>query len=119
MDVRRIGTVLRAAWRSGRWTREREWPMDSVSDVGALMREMGEKARIAAAELAYAPSARKDAALRAAADDVTAAVADGAFGVGQDHGLPLLHFPLERTADAHAAVESGAVGKVLIDVAEA
>lgn len=58
------------------------------------------------------------AALRAAADDVTAAVADGAFGVGDDHGLPLHHFPLEQTARAHAAVEDGAVGKVLVDVAE-
>jgi NADPH2:quinone reductase len=59
------------------------------------------------------------AALRAAADDITAAVADGAFGVGAEHGLPLHHYPLERTADAHAAVEAGAVGKVLIDVADA
>ena len=58
------------------------------------------------------------AALRAAAEDVTAAVADGAFGVGDDHGLPLHHYPLEQTARAHAAVESGAVGKVLIDVAD-
>ena len=58
-------------------------------------------------------------ALRAAADDVTAAVADGAFGVGDEHGLPVHHYPLERTADAHAAVEGGAVGKVLIDVADA
>jgi NADPH2:quinone reductase len=56
-------------------------------------------------------------ALRAAAEDITAALEDGAFGVGDDHGLPLHHYPLERTADAHAAVESGAVGKVLIDVA--
>jgi NADPH2:quinone reductase len=59
------------------------------------------------------------AALRAAAEDVTAAVAAGAFGVGDAHGLPVHHYPLERTADAHAAVEGGAVGKVLIDVAEA
>ena len=59
------------------------------------------------------------AALRAAADDVTAAVADGAFGVGDEHGLPVHHYPLERTAEAHAAVEGGAVGKVLIDVADA
>lgn len=59
------------------------------------------------------------AALRAAAEDITAAVADGGFGVGAEHGLPLHHFPLERTADAHAAVESGAVGKVLIEVADA
>jgi NADPH2:quinone reductase len=30
--------------------------------------------------------------------------------------LPLHRFSLEDTADAHAAVERGAVGKVLIDV---
>ncbi len=59
------------------------------------------------------------AALRAAAEDITAAVADGGFGVGDEHGLPLHHFPLEQVADAHAAVEDGAVGKVLIDVADA
>jgi NADPH2:quinone reductase len=38
--------------------------------------------------------------------------------VGEAAGLPLHHFPLERAADAHAAVERGVVGKVLIDVAE-
>ena len=59
------------------------------------------------------------AALRAAAEDITAAVADGAYGVGEEHGLPLHHHPLEYTADAHAAVEDGAIGKVLIDVADA
>lgn len=48
---------------------------------------------------------------------VAAAVADGALSVGEDAGLPLLRFPLERTADAHTAVETGAVGKVLIDLA--
>ncbi|MEP6796985.1 MAG: NADPH:quinone reductase [Lapillicoccus sp.] len=58
-------------------------------------------------------------ALRVAAEDVTAAITDGAFGVGEEHGLPLHHFPLEETAAAHAAVETGAVGKVLIDVADA
>lgn len=56
------------------------------------------------------------AALRAAAEDVNAAVADGAYGVGDEHGLPLHHYPLERTAEAHAAVEDGAVGKVLISL---
>ena len=60
-----------------------------------------------------------ETALRAAADDITAAVAAGAFGVGEDHGLPLHHYPLEQTADAHAAVEAGVVGKVLVDVADA
>jgi NADPH2:quinone reductase len=57
-------------------------------------------------------------ALGAAAEDVAAAVADGALEVGEEHGLPLTRFPLDRTADAHDAVENGAVGKVLIDVAD-
>ncbi|MDQ2852435.1 MAG: NADPH:quinone reductase [Actinomycetota bacterium] len=55
-------------------------------------------------------------ALRAAAEDITAAVADGGFAIGQEHGLPVHHFPLERTGEAHTAVEDGAVGKVLLDV---
>ncbi|PKH38068.1 NADPH:quinone reductase [Nocardioides alpinus] len=59
-----------------------------------------------------------EAALRSAAEDITAALVDGAYGVGEDRGLPVHHHPLERTADAHAAVEGGAVGKVLIDVAD-
>jgi NADPH2:quinone reductase len=57
-----------------------------------------------------------EGALQAAADDVTAAVADGALEVGEEHGLPLTRFPLAETAAAHDAVENGAVGKVLIDV---
>lgn len=56
-------------------------------------------------------------ALRRAAEDITAALADGAFGIGDEHGLPVHHYPLEETAAAHAAVEAGAVGKVLLDVA--
>jgi NADPH2:quinone reductase len=55
---------------------------------------------------------------RRAVDDVSAAVLDGAIRVGEDAGLPLHHFPLERTAEAHAAVEAGAVGKVLITVTD-
>ena len=51
-----------------------------------------------------------------AVDDVAAAVRDGAVRVGDDAGLPLHHYPLEQAAEAHAAVEDGAVGKVLIDV---
>ncbi|MDV3128420.1 NADPH:quinone reductase [Mycobacterium sp. 21AC1] len=57
-------------------------------------------------------------ALRAAAEDVTAAARDGALGVGEDSGLPLHVFPLEQTASAHDAVEAGVTGKVLIRVAE-
>jgi NADPH:quinone reductase len=48
--------------------------------------------------------------------DVAAAAADGVLPVGEHAGLPLHRFPLDRTADAHASVEAGAVGKVLIDV---
>jgi NADPH:quinone reductase len=55
-------------------------------------------------------------ALAAAAEDVAAAVGDSALPVGAEHGLPLIRFPLDRTADAHRAVESGAVGKVLVDI---
>ena len=47
---------------------------------------------------------------------VGAALEVGALRVGDDAGLPLHHYPLEATADAHAAVEAGVVGKVLVDV---
>jgi NADPH2:quinone reductase len=50
--------------------------------------------------------------------DVNAAVLAGAVRVGEEAGLPLHHFPLEQAADAHAAVEDGAIGKVLIDVSD-
>ncbi len=53
----------------------------------------------------------------AAVEDVAAAVRAGALPVGAEHGLPLVRFPLDRTADAHRAVEGGAVGKVVVDVA--
>jgi NADPH:quinone reductase len=51
-----------------------------------------------------------------ALEDVAAAVLDGAVKAGDEAGLPLHHYTLEQTADAHAAVENKAVGKVLIDV---
>jgi NADPH2:quinone reductase len=57
-----------------------------------------------------------DAAKLAAVEDVAAAVAAGAVQVGDASGLPLHHFPLDRTGEAHAAVEAGVIGKVLIDV---
>ncbi|HEX5496258.1 MAG TPA: NADPH:quinone reductase [Mycobacteriales bacterium] len=58
------------------------------------------------------PERAKQVAVR----DVRAAVGMGALAVGVDAGLPLHRFGLDRTADAHAAVRSGAVGKVLVDV---
>jgi NADPH2:quinone reductase len=39
--------------------------------------------------------------------------------VGEEAGLALHCFDLAHTADAHALVESGAVGKALIDVSVA
>jgi NADPH:quinone reductase len=59
------------------------------------------------------PTRAKDDAV----DDVSAAAGDGALAVGEAAGLPLHRFPLERAAEAHAAVEAGVVGKVLVDLA--
>ena len=44
--------------------------------------------------------------------------ADRAARVGEEVGLPLHHYPLDQAAAAHAAVEDGAVGKVIVDVVE-
>lgn len=57
-----------------------------------------------------------DAALKAAEADVNSAAASGALEVGRPAGLPLHRFPLADTAAAHAAVENGTTGKVLIDI---
>ncbi len=57
-------------------------------------------------------------AKRVAVEDINAALLDGAVGIGDEHGLPIHHYPLAETAAAHRAVEEGAVGKVLIDVAD-
>jgi glutamate-5-semialdehyde dehydrogenase len=46
--------------------------MDARPDIATLMQGIGEAARDAAAELAFAPSEQKDAALRAAADAIWA-----------------------------------------------
>ncbi len=52
----------------------------------------------------------------AAVADVARAVADGALRVGTEAGLSLHRFPLEQAAAAHAAVEAGTVGKVLLEL---
>jgi len=57
-----------------------------------------------------------EAAKRRGLEDVQVAVRSGVLRVGPEVGLPLHRFPLERTADAHAAVEGNIVGKVLIEV---
>ncbi|MFG2041538.1 zinc-binding dehydrogenase [Dactylosporangium sp. NPDC048998] len=55
-------------------------------------------------------------ALAHGAAAVNAALADGGLRFGADAGVPLHVFGLAETAAAHAAVEAGAVGKVLIRV---
>lgn len=57
-------------------------------------------------------------AIQAAVEDITAALRDGVFPVGEAAGLPLTWFPLEETAAAHDTVENGVTGKVLIRVSE-
>ena len=51
------------------------------------------------------------AALRQAVAEVGEAVGEGVLTT-----LPIHRFPLDRTADAHDAVEGGAVGKVVVEV---
>jgi NADPH:quinone reductase len=58
------------------------------------------------------PEMAKEQAIK----DVQDAVAAGVLRSGAEAGLPLHRFPLDKTGDAHAAVEANAVGKVLIDV---
>jgi NADPH2:quinone reductase len=55
--------------------------------------------------------------ITAAASDINEAIENGAFRVGKPAGLPLHRFTLDDAPAAHAAVEGGAVGKVLIKVA--
>ena len=57
-----------------------------------------------------------DEAKQNAVAGVSAALADGALRVGDEHGLPLTRFTLADTAAAHDAVEGSIIGKVLIDV---
>jgi NADPH2:quinone reductase len=59
-----------------------------------------------------------DEAFAAAGADIVAALEDGALPIGEEAGLPLHRYPLERAADAHRAVEADAVGKVLIEVSD-
>ena len=47
---------------------------------------------------------------------ISAAVADGGLRGGEEAGLPWHRYPLERTAEAHDAVQGAIVGKVLVDV---
>ena len=58
----------------------------------------------------------RTAAKEQALEDITLALRQGAIRVGDEAGMPLHHFALEQTAEAHIAVQDGIVGKVLIDI---
>jgi NADPH2:quinone reductase len=75
---------------------------------------MGPNARWQFVLLYTAPAQAKAYAV----EDITAAILDGAVRVGESAGLPLHHFPLDKSADAHAAVQNSITGKVLIDVTD-
>ena len=86
---------------------------DGADEVGLSVRQlMFRNVRYQFVLVYTVPAQAKDEAVA----DVAAAAAAGALPVGEEAGLPLHRFPLERTADAHAAVEAGTVGKVLVDV---
>ena len=87
-----------------------------------LRRELGDVlARLPAYLADAAARSRSPRPVTGIATDGAAFIAyalrDGALPVGEEHGLPLLRFPLAQTAAAHEAVEGDAVGKVLVDVA--
>lgn len=58
------------------------------------------------------PPADKDLAVA----DLSAALAAGVLTAGEEAGLPLRRYPLERTGEAQEAVRSGVPGKVLVDI---
>jgi len=89
------------------------YAVDGGSDLSMAWPLMQKNVAYAFVLVYTVPSDLKDLAVA----DVSAAVADGALPVGDAAGLPLHRFPLEQAAAAHAAVEAGAVGKVLIDLA--
>ncbi|MGX7676718.1 NADPH:quinone reductase [Plantactinospora sp. DSM 117369] len=53
-----------------------------------------------------------------AVTDVAAAASSGVLRIGTDAGLPLHYYPLDEVAQAHAAVQNSAVGKVLVLTSE-
>jgi NADPH2:quinone reductase len=76
--------------------------------------QMAQNARWQFVLLYTAPAEAKARAV----EDVSAAILDNAIAIGEHAGLPIHHFPLDRAGEAHAAVQNGAVGKVLVDVAD-
>ncbi|MDG3039912.1 glutamate-5-semialdehyde dehydrogenase [Roseicyclus marinus] len=87
---------------------------DSATDIPALMQAMGQRARAAAADLAFASPEAKKRALEVAADTVTARLPDilaanaRDMDFGHDKGLsPAMLDRLELTEDRIAAIVAG------------
>jgi glutamate-5-semialdehyde dehydrogenase len=87
---------------------------DSATDIPALMQAMGQRARAAAADLAFASPEAKRRALEAAADCVTSRLPDilaanaQDMAFGRDKGLsPAMLDRLELTEDRIAAITAG------------
>ena len=81
---------------------------DGVGDPSVPVRRLMTANLLLRFVLVYrVPTAELDRAVA----DITRALGDGALST-----LPLHRFPLARAAEAHDAVEHGAVGKVLIDI---
>jgi NADPH2:quinone reductase len=57
-----------------------------------------------------------DAVLDNAVASIEKALAARVIDVGEARGLPIHHYRLERIAEAHRAVESGIIGKVLLEL---
>ena len=86
---------------------------DGGDEVALPVRKlMGPNARWQFVLVYTMPGGAKERAVQ----DVSGAVYEAAVRVGEEAGLPVHHYPLERAADAHRAVQDGVIGKVLIDV---
>jgi NADPH:quinone reductase len=60
------------------------------------------------------PTAAKVAAI----EDINTAVSDGAVRVGREAGIPVHTFSLADTAKAHAELETGPTGRVVVHIAD-
>lgn len=86
---------------------------DSGADLTlSVQRLMWLNLQVAFVILYSLPEEQLASAVRA----VSAALDARAIGVGPDHGLPVLSFALDDIAAAHAAVESGPIGKIQLHI---
>ncbi len=109
-----VGTNLPAIWDAlAPGASIASYATDDVHDLTVPIREaMFRNVRLQFVLVYTVPRLAKDRGV----SDIVAALAEGAIRAGADAGLPFHRFNLDQTAEAHDAVHSGVVGKVLIDV---